>query len=84
LFGKLEEHEQELTFLEKHEKEYEKNMKKEKGKHKVEEKKSISLKTSSLKSSMNELSYCENKDDKDSNKEDMGLFIKRYTKYMWE
>ena len=30
LFGKLEEHEQELTFLEKREKKHEKNMKKEK------------------------------------------------------
>ncbi|XP_050919464.1 uncharacterized protein LOC127137007 [Lathyrus oleraceus] len=56
LFGKLEEHEQELTCLEKYEKEHEKKMNKEKGKDKVEEKKSIALKTSSFKSSRNELS----------------------------
>ena len=54
LFGKLEEHEQELTCLEKHEKKHEKKLKKEKGKDKEVEKKSIALKTSSSNFSTNE------------------------------
>lgn len=54
LFGKLEEHEQELSCLEKHKKEHEMKVKKEKGKDKVEDKKFITLNTSSSKSSHNE------------------------------
>ncbi|XP_050889217.1 pre-mRNA-splicing factor CWC15-like [Lathyrus oleraceus] len=87
LFGKLEEHEQELTFLEKHEKEYEKNMEKEKGKDKEEVKNSIALKTYSFKSSENEPSECEEKDDKnsdddDDDDDDVGLFVKRCQRYI--
>ncbi|XP_050916570.1 uncharacterized protein LOC127131697 [Lathyrus oleraceus] len=82
LFGKLEEHEQELTCLEKDEKEYEKMMKKDKGKDKVEEKKSISLKTSSFKSSKNELSEYEERDDKISDDDDVRLFFNRYQRYI--
>lgn len=78
LFGKLEEHEKELTCLEKHKKEYEKKMKKDKGRDKEEVKKSIALKISSLKSSKNVPSECEERDDKDSNDDDVGLFVKRY------
>ena len=50
LFGKLEEHEQELTCLEKHEKEYEKKTNKEKGKDNEVENKSTSLNISSSRS----------------------------------
>lgn len=84
LFGELEEHEQEFTCLEKHEKEYENKVKKKKGRDKEEKKKSIALKISSSKSSNNEHSDCETKDDKDSDEEDMGLFIKKYNRYMWQ
>ena len=77
LFGKLEEHEQELSCLEKHEK-----RKNEKGKDKEERKKSIALKTFTLRPSQDEQKDSEPKDDKDSDEEDMGLFIKRVNKYM--
>lgn len=53
LFGKLEEHEQEHTYLEKHEKEHEKKTKKEKDKYNEVEKKFIALKDSSSKSLTN-------------------------------
>lgn len=67
-----------------HEKEHEKKMKKEKGKDKEVENKSISLKASSSKSSNNEKSYCETRDDKTSNDEDTGLFVKRYNRQIWK
>lgn len=82
LFGKLEEHEQELTCMEKHEKEHEKEMKKEKGKDNKENNKSSALNTSSSKSSYNEKSDCESRDDKNFDDEDMRLFVKRYQGYI--
>lgn len=81
LFDKLEEHEQEFTCLEKHEKEYGKKMNKDKSKDKVEDKKPVALKTYSLKSSKYEQSDYETRSDNDSNDEDMGLFVKRYHGY---
>ncbi|XP_050896206.1 uncharacterized protein LOC127102934 [Lathyrus oleraceus] len=77
LFGKLEEHDQELTFLEKHEKKHEKKINKDKGKDSEVERKCIALKASSSKSSTNEQSDCETSDDENSNDEEMGLFVKR-------
>jgi hypothetical protein len=59
-----------------------KMMKKEKGKDKVEEKKSIALKTYSFKSSKNEPNKCEESDDKNSDDDDVGLFVKRYQRYI--
>lgn len=52
-------------------------LKKKKGKDKVEENNSISLKTSSSKPSHIEQSDCKTRDDKFDD-EDMGLFVKRY------
>ncbi|XP_050896005.1 uncharacterized protein LOC127102702 [Lathyrus oleraceus] len=67
---------------EKHEKEYEKKMKKEKGKGKEEVNKSIALKPYSFKSSKNEASECEERDDNNSGDDDVGLFAKRYQRYI--
>lgn len=59
-------------------------MKKEKGKDKEEVKKSIALKTSNFKSSKNEPSECEERDAKNSNDDDVRMFIKRYQRYIWK
>src|SRR4051812_16385450 len=69
LFGKLEEHEQDLMNLNKHEK---------KEKSKDTEKKSIDLKASSSKSSTKDTCDSESSDEDDSPDEDMGSFVKRY------
>jgi hypothetical protein len=71
--------------LKKHEKEYERKMKKEKGKDKVEEKKFISLKTYSFKSLKNEPSEYEERDEKifdDDDDDDDGIFVNRYQRYI--
>lgn len=71
LFGKLEEHEQELISLEKHEK----KLKKDKNKEKEVDKKSISLKASSSNCSTKEQSDSEVSNDECSDDEEMGLFV---------
>jgi len=77
LFGKLQEHEQVLLSLEQHEK------KEKKDKAKVSEKKSIALKTSSSKSQAKEQSDYSSSDEEEEDKsEDMGLFVKRYNRYV--
>jgi hypothetical protein len=75
LFGKLQEHEQELMNLEKHEKSQKKE-KKEKAKD--TERKSIALKNSRYKSSTNDVCESESSDDDKDSNEDMGLFVRRY------
>lgn len=65
-------------------KKHEKKVKKEKSKDKVEEKKSIALKTSNSNPSHNKQSDCETKDDKYFDEEDLGLFIKKFNRYMWK
>ncbi|XP_050915309.1 uncharacterized protein LOC127130325 [Lathyrus oleraceus] len=73
LFGKLQEHDQELMNLEKHEK----NQKKEKKeKDKNTERKSIALKASRYKSSTKDACESESSDDDKDSNEDMGLFIR--------
>lgn len=57
-------------------------VKKEKGKDKVEENKSIALKTSSLKPSYIEKSDYKTRDYKNFDDEDMRLFVKRYQRYI--
>src|SRR3954468_24580978 len=76
LFGKLEEHEQDLMNPNKHEK----HEKKEKSKD--TEKKSIALKASSSKSSTKDTCDSESSDEDESPDEDMGLFVRRYNKYL--
>src|SRR3954470_2341235 len=78
LFGKLEEHEQHLKCLDMHEK----RSKKEKNMEKEVEKKSIALKASSSKTSIRELEDSDISDDEDSDEEEMGLFVRRYNKYL--
>jgi hypothetical protein len=79
LFGKLQEHEQELMNLEKHEK----NQKKEKKeKDKNTERKSIALKASRYKSSTNDVCESESSDDDKESNEDMRLFVMRYNRYL--
>ncbi|XP_050915082.1 uncharacterized protein LOC127130047 [Lathyrus oleraceus] len=70
LFGKLQEHEQELMNIEKHEK----NQKKEKDKN--IKRKSIALKASTYKSSTNDVCESESSDDDKDSNEDMGLFVR--------
>ena len=77
LFGKLQEHEQVLLSLEQHEKIEKKD------KTKVSEKKSIALKTSSSKFQAKEQSDYSSSDEEEEDKsEDMGLFVKRYNRYV--
>src|SRR4051812_21232477 len=76
LFGKLEEHEQDLMNLNKHEK------KEKKEKSKDTEKKSIALKASSSKSFTKDTCDSESSDEEESQDEDMGLFVRRYNKYL--
>jgi hypothetical protein len=75
LFGKLQEHEQELMNLEKHEKSQNKENKE---KAKDTEKKSIALKASSSNSSTKDTCESESRDDDKYLNEDMGLFVRRY------
>ncbi|MCH94038.1 hypothetical protein A2U01_0014993 [Trifolium medium] len=76
LFGKLEEHQQELIALQKHEE----SIKKER--HNVKDKeKSKDIKTTSTKSKGKEQSNgCDS--DEDSDNEEMTLFVKRFNKYV--
>ncbi|XP_050908751.1 uncharacterized protein LOC127122457 [Lathyrus oleraceus] len=74
LFGKLEEHQQELARLEK----YEKKIKKEKTKDKESEKKSIALVASNSKSSNKEQSDSDSSSDEDSDDEEVGLFVRSW------
>lgn len=76
LFGKLEEHEKELIFLENHEKKLKKQ--KDKNKEKEVDKKSIAIKASSSESSTKEQSDSEDSNDEYSDDEEMGLFVRRY------
>src|SRR4051812_39401699 len=78
LFGKLEEHEQHLKCLDMHEK----RAKKEKNMEKEVEKKSNALKASSSKTSRQELEDSDTSNDEDSDDEKMGLFVRRYNKYL--
>ncbi|XP_050889936.1 uncharacterized protein LOC127095266 [Lathyrus oleraceus] len=73
LFGKLEEHQEELASLEK----YEKTIKKEKIIDKESEKKSIALVASSSKSSNKEQSDSDSSSEEDSDDEEMRLFVRR-------
>jgi len=79
LFGKLQEHEQEIMNLEKHEKSQKKE-KKEKAKD--TERKSIALKASSSKSSTNDTYESESSDDDKDSNEDTDLFVRRYNRYL--
>ncbi|XP_050895540.1 uncharacterized protein LOC127102179 [Lathyrus oleraceus] len=76
LFGKLEEHEQELICLEKHEK----KIKKEKNKE--VENKSTALVASSSKSSTKEHDESRTSYNEKSDNEIMRFFVKRYHKYI--
>src|SRR3954471_12794027 len=76
LFGKLEEHEKDLMNLNKHEK------KEKKEKSKDTKKKSISIKASRSKSSTKDTCDSESSDEDESPDEDMGLFVRRYNKYL--
>ena len=78
LFGKLEEHQQELESLEK----YENKSKKEKNIDKEGEKKSIALMASSSKSSQKEQSDNDSSSDEDSDDEEMVLFVRRYNRFI--
>lgn len=78
LFGKLEEHEQELICLEKHEK----KIKKENNKKKEVDKKSIVLITFSSKSFTKEQDDSETSDKENLDDEEMRLFAKWYHKYI--
>ncbi|KAK2382949.1 putative mitochondrial protein [Trifolium repens] len=79
LFGKLTEHEQVLNLLEKHEK-GEKN-EKHNEKEKEKDKRSIALKASKSKSKKVEQVESSSSED-DSDDEEMGLFVRRYNRYV--
>ena len=78
MFGKLEEHQQELESLEK----YENKSKKEKNKDREGEKKSIALMTSSSNSSTKEQDDNGSTSDENSDDEEMGLFVRRYNRFI--
>ena len=78
LFGKLEEHQQELQSLEK----YKNKSKKERNKDREGEKKSIALMTSSSKSSTKEQDDNGSTSDENSDDEEMGLFVWRYNRFI--
>ncbi|XP_050915618.1 uncharacterized protein LOC127130693 [Lathyrus oleraceus] len=78
LFGKLEEHNQEIIFLEKQES----KVKKENNKENEVDKKSIALVASSSKSLTKEQDDSGTSDDECSDDEEMRLFVKRYHKYI--
>ncbi|KAK2356902.1 gag-protease polyprotein [Trifolium repens] len=79
LFGKLTEHEQVLNLLEKHEKGEKKEKHNEKEKEK--DKRSIALKASKSKSKKVEKVESSSRED-DSDDEEMGLFVRRYNRYV--
>ncbi|KAK2390489.1 putative mitochondrial protein [Trifolium repens] len=79
LFGKLTEHEQVLNLLEKHEKGEKKEKHNEKEKEK--DKRSIALKASKSKSKKVEQVESSSSAD-DSDDEEMGLFVRRYNRYV--
>ncbi|KAK2363148.1 cysteine-rich RECEPTOR kinase [Trifolium repens] len=79
LFGKLTEHEQVLNLLEKHEKGEKKEKHNEKEKEK--DKMSIALKASKSKSKKVEQVESSSSED-DSDDEEMGLFVRRYNRYV--
>ncbi|WJX19176.1 hypothetical protein P8452_08893 [Trifolium repens] len=79
LFGKLTEHEQVLNLLEKHEKGEKKEKHNEKEKEK--DKRSIALKASKSKSKKVEQVESSSSED-DSDDEEMGLFVRRYNRYV--
>jgi hypothetical protein len=79
LFGKLTEHEQVLNLLEKHEKGEKKEKHNEKEKEK--DKRSIALKASTSKSKKVEQVESSSSED-DSDDEEMGLFVRRYNRYV--
>ncbi|KAK2354182.1 gag-protease polyprotein [Trifolium repens] len=86
LFGKLTEHEQVLNLLEKHEKSEKKGKHndKDKEKEKEKDKRSIALKTSTSKSTKSKkVEHVESSSSEDdSDDEEMGLFVRRYNRYM--
>src|SRR3954466_6051918 len=61
---------------------HEKRAKKEKNMEKEVEKKAIDLKASSSKTSRQELKDNETSNDEEYDDEDMGLFVRRYNKYL--
>src|ERR1051325_4496432 len=77
LFGKLEEYEQKLTYLELHKKKEETKLKKEKVKYKEVENKYITLTTSSSRLSTYDQSYSETSDNVNSNDEEIGFFVEK-------
>ncbi|KAK2370012.1 gag-protease polyprotein [Trifolium repens] len=79
LFGKLTEHEQVLNLLEKHEKCEKKEKHNEKEKQK--DKRFIALKASKSKSKKVEQVESSSSED-DSDDEEMGLFVRRYNRYV--
>ncbi|KAK2420445.1 rust resistance kinase Lr10 [Trifolium repens] len=78
LFGKLTEHEQVLNLLEKHEKGGKKEKHNEKEKEK--DKRSIALKASTSKSK--KVEQMESSSSEDDSDEEMGLFVRRYNRYV--
>ncbi|KAK2422441.1 gag-protease polyprotein [Trifolium repens] len=79
LFGKLTEHEQVLNLLEKHEKSEKKG--KHNDKEKENDKRTIALKASKSKSKKVEHVESSSSED-DSDDEEMGLFVRRYNRYV--
>ncbi|KAK2444675.1 gag-protease polyprotein [Trifolium repens] len=81
LFGKLTEHEQVLNLLEKQEKSEKKGKHNDKEKEKEKDKRTIALKTSKSKSKKVEHVESSSSED-DSDDEEMGLFVRRYNRYV--
>ncbi|KAK2402924.1 gag-protease polyprotein [Trifolium repens] len=82
LFGKLTEHEHVLNLLEKHEKSEKKV--KHNDKEKEKDKRSIALKASTSKSTKSKrIEHVESSSSEDdSDDEEMGLFVRRYNRYV--
>ncbi|KAK2444047.1 gag-protease polyprotein [Trifolium repens] len=81
LFGKLTEHEQVLNLLEKQEKSQKKGKHNDKDKEKEKDKRTIALKASKSKSKKVEHVESSSSED-DSDDEEMGLFVRRYNRYV--
>ncbi|KAK2443470.1 rust resistance kinase Lr10 [Trifolium repens] len=81
LFGKLMEHEQVLNLLEKQEKSEKKGKHNDKDKEKEKDKRTIALKASKSKSKKVEHVESSSSED-DSDDEEMGLFVRRYNRYV--
>ena len=81
LFGKLTEHEQVLNLLEKQEKSEKKGKHNDKDKEKEKDKRTIALKASKSKSKKVEHVESSSSED-DSDDEEMGLFVRRYNRYV--